>query len=294
MTHPDTRLPPTAHVGHARVQVPDLREAQSFYGELLGLRPVVQADAAIAYSASGQAPVLLEVIERPGAPPKPPRTTGLYHLALLMPSRADLGRLFRRLLDVSWPFQGFSDHGVSEALYLADPFGNGLELYADRPRERWLWRDGQIAMTTEPLDLDDLLRAGAGQNWQGMPAEATLGHVHLHVSDLARAEGFYHGVLGFDVTQRTGIGALFLSAGGYHHHLGVNIWAGRGAPPPPPESVGLLSFALRVPGRAPWEALRERAIAAGLPIEQAPNVRSELAFLLHDADSNAVVVVCVT
>src|SRR5690606_13490320 len=156
----------------------------------------------------------------------------------------ELARLVLRLAEARWPFQGFSDHGVSEAVYLPDPDGNGLELYADRPRSAWQWRDGELVMFTRPLAVEGLLaelaRAPArpgGPPWHPL---RRIGHVHLHVAELARSGAFYHGLLGFAVTTRRYPGALFLAAGGYHHHLGLNIWEGQGAPPPPADAAGLV------------------------------------------------------
>jgi catechol 2,3-dioxygenase len=192
-------------------------------------------------------------------------------------------------VDQGWPFQGAADHLVSEALYLTDPDGNGLELYVDRPRAAWPYRNGQLIMATDPLDLNALL-AEADQDpapWTGVDPGVDVGHVHLHVSDLARAEAFYSGLLGMDVTQRGYPGALFLSAGGYHHHLGVNTWAGAGAPPPPPDAVGLISFALNLPGAPAWRALLDRLRAAGAPLEGG-EWENGLYALIYDPDRNGI------
>ena len=160
---------------------------------------------------------------------RPHGTTGLFHLAILLPSRADLARALRRVADAGWRFTGASDHLVSEALYLHDPEGNGIEIYRDRPREQWRFVDGELQMDTLPLDLDSVLGelSGADTEANGMPAGTRIGHVHLNVAELSAAEDFYAGALGFDVTVRSYPGALFFSTGGYHHQIGVNTWAGR-------------------------------------------------------------------
>jgi catechol 2,3-dioxygenase len=218
------------------------------------------------------------------------RTTGLYHVAIRYPGRQVLAQAFQRLVAHRWPFQGFSDHGVSEALYLADPDGNGLELYVDRAREHWAYRDGQIAMTTEPLDVEGLLAKARTDpaTWTGLHPETDIGHVHLHVSDLAEAEAFYHGLLGLDVTQRGYPGALFLSAGGYHHHLGINTWAGVGAPPPPPDAVGLICFSLYVPDQISWQGLLDRVQEAGMQVEGGEHDNQMGIVRIQDPDRNNV------
>jgi catechol 2,3-dioxygenase len=261
---PEFRLPSGTHVGFVHLRVSDADEARAFYGELLGFRPVQSrqnlGQETLALSATGEEPVHLLLTEKPGARPKPPQTCGLFHVAIRLPDRQALAGTFKRLLAHNWPFQGFSDHGVSEALYLADPDGLGLELYRDRPREEWPRQNGQIEMHTNPLDLQDLLAEVADESapWDGIHPGTDIGHIHLQVSQLAEAENFYHDILGLDVTQRSYPGALFFSAGGYHHHVGTNIWASRGAPPAPEDAVGLISFSLEIPDREAWAAMVAR------------------------------------
>jgi catechol 2,3-dioxygenase len=289
----DYRLPADTHIGHVHLQVSNLQKAVSFYIELLGFRQANHNGATVSLSASGRAPYHILLTEWPGARPKPPRTSGLYHIAIRLPSRPALARVFQRLVAHKWPFQGFADHLVSEAIYLADPDRNGLELYMDRPREHWQHRNGQIAMATDPLDVESLLAEATEDRepWTGIHPETDIGHVHLHVSDLAQAEAFYHGLLGLEVTQRSYPGALFFSAGGYHHHLGVNVWAGVGAPPPPADAVGLRSFGLRLPAGQAWHSLRERLDGAGLEVEDLPDGADVTGMLVHDPDRNAVEII---
>jgi catechol 2,3-dioxygenase len=283
------RLPAETHVGHVRLQVSDLGRALAFYHDLLGFR-LVDREAETAYhSATGQLPYHFVLTRHPHARPKPPNTTGLYHVAVRFAHRLALARAFRRLAAREWPFQGFSDHKVSEAIYLTDPDGLGLELYADRPRDDWPRQEGQIAMGTEPLDVEALLAQGAGGGaWDGVDPGTDIGHVHLHVSDLARAEAFYHVLLGLDVTQRSYPGALFLSAGGYHHHLGLNLWAGQGVPPPPPDAVGLISFALHLPDGEAWRNLLARLQAADVAVEDRLAYPHALSALVRDPDGTGV------
>jgi len=185
-----------------------------------------------------------------------------------VPSRADLARSLRRLVETETVLQGAADHGVSEALYLADPDGNGIEIYRDRPRAEWPYVGGRLHMGAEPVGFDNLLGEQAGPGDGAALARGTvMGHVHLHVSRLADAERFYVDVLGFELMQRYGPSALFVSAGGYHHHIGLNTWAGVGAPPPPSGALGLRHFAVKLPTEAALADVVQRVRAAGIPIE---------------------------
>lgn len=286
MTH--FQLPETAHIGYAHLRVTDLERALAFYRDAVGLRELSHDGATVTLTgASGaNAPAHLILTEQRGARPKPQRSVGLYHVAIRLPNRTALGQLFRRLVLLEVPFGGFSDHGVSEALYLADPDGNGLELYRDRPRADWPFEPGgtMIEMVTKPLDVQRLLYEAeeADAPWQGIADGTDIGHVHLHVSDLKRAEAFYVDLLGFDVMQRTYVGALFVSAGGYHHHVGLNIWAGRAQPPA--DAVGMTSFSVVIPEAKAWETLAERVRASGRLFEPL----GERAFRTRDDDGNAV------
>ena len=202
-----------------------------------------------------------------------------------MPTRADLARTLRRVADSRWPLSGASDHLVSEALYLADPEGNGIELYRDRPRDEWPRSAGSIEMATLPLDLESLLGEPGGERADTrMPAGTTLGHVHLQVADLGDAEAFWVDALGFDVTVRGYPGALFVSAGGYHHHVGLNTWAGVGAPSPPSGSRGVAWFEVVLPDGAAVAAAAARLRRVGDVTEQDGYV------LATDPSGNAVCV----
>lgn len=230
-------LPLDAHIGSVSLTVSNLSRSLQFYTDVLGF----EASGATLAPRGGR--VLIELHERIDAVPKPRRSTGLYHFAILVPSRAALGRSLRRLVEKGWPLTGAADHLVSEAMYLNDPDGLGIEIYRDRPRESWRASNGELAMSTDPLDLQSVAdEPGAGAPWQGLEAGTVMGHVHLHVSHLDTAEKFYCGQIGFDPVVRGYPGALFISAGGYHHHLGLNTWTGVGAPPPPENAVGLRSF----------------------------------------------------
>jgi catechol 2,3-dioxygenase len=248
--------------GAVRLNVADVERVRRFYEEAIGLRDA-EGDGDLHRLGTDVGP-LLELVDAPGAPARPPGTTGLFHLAILVPSRADLAGALHRLARAGGSLTGASDHLVSEALYLNDPEGNGIEVYRDRPRAEWSYRDGQVQMSTLPLDLDDLARELHGSDPGSHAAPATrIGHVHLNVSDLDAAEAFYHGLLGLDVTVRAYPGALFLSSGGYHHHVGVNTWAGEGAPAPPPGALGLSRFELVVDGPDDLERFQRRLSEAG-------------------------------
>lgn len=278
-------ISPDTNLGAAYLTVADLERSQRFYRDVLGFRELARDGDTLALSADGATPLLV-LTEQPGAPPKPSRATGLYHFAILTPSRLDLARSLRRLAEMRYPISGASDHLVSEALYLDDPDGNGIEIYRDRPRAEWPRMGGQIKMATDPLDIDGILGELERDDrpWDGLAPATTIGHMHLHVADLKAAEAFYHGVLGFDIVVRYGPSALFVSAGGYHHHIGLNTWAGVGAPPAPAGSAGLRYFVVRLPDQAALDAVLARVREAGIAIEP----RGEGA-LVRDASGNGVV-----
>jgi catechol 2,3-dioxygenase len=258
-------IPAGTQIGHVSLTVADLDRAREFYERVIGLRTLDQAGDTVRLGADGGAPVI-ELVGDPEASPRRPGTTGLFHLAILLPGRAELAGALRRVVDAGWPLAGASDHLVSEALYLGDPEGNGIEIYRDRPRDEWRRVDGRLQMATLPLDLDSVLeeQGATGGESSHAPAGTRIGHVHLNVADLAAAEAFYGGVLGFDVTVRDYPGAVFLSAGGYHHHIGANTWAGEGSPPPAPGSRGLRRFEIIVPSAAELAQVERRLIDAGL------------------------------
>lgn len=239
-------LPNDTHIGRVRLQVADLPRSLAFYRDLLGWQQASDSPGLASLSAGADQPVRIELFERSGAHPKPTHSAGLYHIAIRVPDRAALGALLQRLIQANYPLQGGADHLVSEAIYLADPDGNGVELYRDRPRSDWPWHGDTVQMSSDPLDVQGILRQAA-QPWQGLPEQTDIGHVHLQVSDLAQAERFFVKLIGLDVTQRNYPGALFMAAGGYHHHVGSNIWSSRGAPPAPAEAAGLAFFELVIP-----------------------------------------------
>jgi catechol 2,3-dioxygenase len=258
-------IDPATSMATVRLTVSDLARSRAFYERAVGLLGTERDDGTIALAPPGR-PALIELLGDSTAPALDRRATGLFHLAILLPSRRDLALALTRLARARWPLDGASDHLVSEALYLSDPDGNGIEIYRDRPREEWRRSAGQIEMATLRLDLDGVLAelGGGDATEPAVPAGTTVGHVHLQVSDIHSAEAFYSGILGFDVTVRGYPGALFVSAGGYHHHLGLNTWHSAGSGPPAPGAIGLRSFDVLLPTEAELVAVLERIRAAGV------------------------------
>jgi catechol 2,3-dioxygenase len=261
---PEVAIHPDTSMGTVRLTVSDLDRSRGFYEQALGLRAADREDGMMAFGPAGAHP-LVELRGDSSAPGLDRRATGLFHLAVLVPSRTDLAFALARVAEARWPLDGASDHLVSEALYLSDPDGNGIEIYRDRPREEWPRANGTLAMDTLPLDLDSVLGelSDARELQPLVPPGTRIGHVHLQVSDIREAEDFYSGVLGFEVMVRGYPGALFVSAGGYHHHLGLNTWHSAGAAPPTPGAVGLRNFEITLPHAHELDRVLERVSAAG-------------------------------
>lgn len=235
---------PITFVSHVRIKVMDLERSLTFYKEILGFDVLEETASTAKLTTDGKTSILS--IEQPtDVIPKQGRTTGLYHFALLLPEKKDLANIVVHLVENGIRF-GSSDHLVSEALYLHDPDGNEIEIYIDRDPSEWSWSGEEVAMTVDPLDFERLLQHRTDQ-WAGLPKETLMGHIHLHVSELEKTEEFYVKGLGFDVVNRYGTQALFLSTGKYHHHIGVNTWNGVGAPKPAEKSVGMESYTLILP-----------------------------------------------
>jgi catechol 2,3-dioxygenase len=269
---PGYRLPDATQVGGVRLQISDLGRSVDYYQQVIGLAVIRRDAMSAALGPRGQDTVLVELHERKGVRPVPPHGRfGLYHFALLVPGRADLGRFVAHAADRRARFAS-ADHLVSEALYLWDPDGLGIEVYADRPRSDWQTRGAEVAMATEPLDLHGLIGAAQGSPWDGLPSDTVMGHVHLHVGSLPHAEALYHAALGFDKVVWNFPGALFLSAGGYHHHLAVNTWV-EGASPAGHEDARLLEWRLVLPGQNDVEAAAESMRGSGYRVSDDRNDR---------------------
>ncbi len=289
-------IPPDTSIGTVRLIVSDVARSRAFYEQALGLETAAEQEAVVVL-AGPDGNALVELHGDPSAPPLNHRATGLFHLAILVPSRVELARSLWRLAIQRWPLSGASDHLVSEALYLSDPDGNGIEIYRDRARSEWPQEDGRLRMASLPLDLNNLAQELRGSRDLGArPSSASplagepiaagtrIGHVHLQVSDLNEAEGFYSDLLGFAVMVRGYPGALFVSAGGYHHHIGLNVWNSAGAAPPPAGAIGLREFEVHLPNETTFEELADRLHATGRGFERVAG-----ALRVRDPAGNAVV-----
>jgi catechol 2,3-dioxygenase len=263
------RLPEATRLGPVRLQVGDLERSLAFYEGVLGLHRLERgASHARLGSPAPEKTALVELYELRGARPVPERRrTGLFHFALLLPDRASLGRFVRHLGEIDVR-AGAADHLVSEAFYLQDPDHLGIEVAADRPRSTWRRIGRELLMATDPVDIAGLLAASGGEPWSGIPAGTVVGHVHLHVGDLAAAAAFYSEALGFDRTVWEYPGALFLGAGGYHHHLGTNLWAGRDASPPEADEAQLLEWTLELPDAASSKAATDSLERGGHAVDR--------------------------
>jgi catechol 2,3-dioxygenase len=281
------RLPPDISMGKVSLSVADLSRSLHYYLETIGLELHDQTQGEVILGAGNRD--LLHLVEFHNAS-RAPRTTGLYHYALRVPSRYELARTLHRLSEKQANFVGFADHHVSEAIYLADPDGHGIEIYRDRPRDQWLDSQGKFYMSTDPLDLQGLLKElpSPVPSWDGIHPDTDMGHVHLHVSRLPEALEFYLGELGFDLMADWS-SAGFISAGGYHHHLGLNTWAGVNAPAPPENSLRLLSYEIQLPDGAALASVAGRLENSGSKI-----IKQNGEFAVEDPSSNRIILTSYT
>jgi catechol 2,3-dioxygenase len=253
------------HIGMVGLTVRDLDRLTTYYRDLLGLTILVRSANSVRLGTAGVA--LLELTQKPDALPDDTREAGLYHTAFLMPTRADLARWILHAAKSRVPITGASDHDVSEAIYLDDPEGNGIEVYTDRPRERWRYDGELIFQKTDPLDIDAIIREidPATATYPSAPEGLRIGHIHVRVGNVAKAEEFYLGTLGLDVTRRRS-GATFMSSGGYHHHVAANVWHSNGAGVRNEKRAGLAWFEMEVADAATLDALSKRLTAAGASV----------------------------
>lgn len=271
---------PYTYTGEVHLNVLDLNRSIEFYKEIIGFKVLELTSNKAVLTAGGQAPLL--IIEQPeNVTPKELHKSGLYHFALLLPKRADLGAIIKHFIEHRIQF-GAADHLVSEALYLSDPDGNGIEIYIDRNPSLWEWNDGKVAMSTDPLDGESVVAESVGQTWDGLPNGTVMGHVHLHVANLPEAEVFYN-ALGFEVVTNYPQ-ALFMSNGKYHHHIGLNTWNGEGALKPSQGSVGLQSYALVYPTEAVLNEAVTKVEALGVQVKS-----NENGFIVEDPAGNRIV-----
>jgi catechol 2,3-dioxygenase len=268
-------LPSGTRLGHVHLTVASMDLALHFYTQALGLEPLERDESSVRLGAPGEK-TLVVITEAPEARPKPTRTTGLYHYALLLPNRKHLARFFLHIRELDYPLVGAADHLVSEAIYLQDPDGHGVEVYADRPRETWYKQDGGLRMATHALDTEALIAEldDGDREWQEMPSGTMLGHIHFQVADLEEAVEFYQQALGFDLNLAYGPRAAFLSVDGYHHHIGLNTWAGVGAPRPPDDAATLRYVSLVIPSASEVERIHSRLMESGFEPKERPEVLS--------------------
>ncbi|MBP1934333.1 VOC family protein [Ammoniphilus resinae] len=274
---------PATFVGHVKIKVEKLERSLKFYQEILGFGVLEQTTTTAMLTTDGKTSFLS--LEQPeNVIPKQGRTTGLFHFAILLPKRSDLANIVIHFRENGIRLMAAEDHQVSEALYLNDPEGNGIEIYVDRDPSSWIWKDTEVDMTTIPLNMRNLLSSLVpGESWKGMPEGAVMGHIHLHVTELVQTEEFYGKGLGFDVVNRYKEEALFLSTEKYHHHVAVNIWNGIGAPTPPENSVGLESFTLILPNEEARLQVVTNLKQIGAFVKEENNL-----FVTHDPSGNRI------
>lgn len=284
------KIPENTKILSASLKIKDLPNSLNFYSGLLGLKEIERESKSALLSADGKLPALIELYEDKNAKPVDRHSTGLYHIAVRFPSRKALAEVFMNLFNNNTKFHGFSDHLVSEAIYLADPDGNGIELYVDKPKEEWKWNNGQIEMETLPLNLA-LITHELGDNppaWKGINPDTMIGHIHLRVSDLAKADSFYKGILGFDVTTRNYPGALFFSAGGYHHHIGTNTWSVQKTQHDGNNTLGLISYTINIPDKAVLDEIKSKSKSIGIETEPISPAGNGHSFYIKDFDNNKI------
>lgn len=254
---------PNTYVTNVEIKVSDLQRSLAFYQDVIGFKVLQQESHKATLTADGKT-ALLTIVQPETVEEKTRFTTGLYHFALLLPSRHDLANVISHF-HKNGVYFGASDHDVSEALYLSDPDKNGIEIYADRPEDKWTWHSNQVHMVTEPLNIQSILAEG-NDTWSGLPTGTVMGHIHLSVSNLTEAEEFYTKGLGFDIVTRYGTQALFISTGRYHHHIGLNTWYSENAPKLGEHQVGLNTFSLRLDNEQQVATMKENLRAIDAPV----------------------------
>ncbi|MFA9557583.1 VOC family protein [Evansella sp. AB-rgal1] len=260
-------ISPKIGIGKIKLTVQNIQDSIDFYTKLLGFTVLDKCDDFVSLTADGKT-TLVELREQSDATINQHRTTGLYHFAILVPNRKELAISLQHLLNSQYRLDGASDHLFSEAVYLRDPDGHGIEIYADRPKESWkVNQDGTLAVASDPLDVQGLLAEAIGENWSGLHQDTILGHVHVHVADMEKTKDFYHNILGFPIKIEIADHALFIAGGDYHHHLGLNTWAGVGAPQPPSSVVQMEYFTITVPSMEEMESIMGKLVQNDIEVE---------------------------
>ncbi|PKH10863.1 VOC family protein [Planomicrobium sp. MB-3u-38] len=259
---------PVTYTDEVGLKVLDLAGMKEFYQDIIGFQVISEQVSEVRLGTDGKS--LIRLTAREGVEPKQDRYAGLYHFAILLPSRKELGKILLHLHQQGIRL-GSSDHLVSEALYLSDPEGNGIEIYRDRDSEEWDWNNGEVAMAVDPIDAEGVVQEAALSNecWSGMPSGTVMGHVHLHVSNLDEAKEFYTDGLGFEIVTSMGGQALFLSDQKYHHHIGLNVWNGTGIPALPEQAAGLDFYTLVFADETKRSQTAERLRALGAEVTEA-------------------------
>ncbi len=278
-------LPKNTRLGEVHLNISNLSKSLDFYQQSLGLQVNRQEGKTAYLGAGGKDFLVLTEISDAAVPH---RNTGLYHFALLLPTRLALGQFIQNLVDTQTQVQGMVDHIVSEAIYLPDPDGNGIEVYRDKPEDQWQYEpNGDIRMANLPLDIDGIMaELKEGEQWEKLSDGSVLGHMHLHVRQIPEGIDFYKDIIGLDLMMEWGQTAAFLSSGGYHHHLGINTWNGVGASPPPPKSIGLDHFSVILPSSLEIQKIVSRADQANITIEERGD-----GLLLRDPSRNGILLI---
>jgi len=237
-----------AHVSSVEIRVLDLNKSISFYTHTIGMKLLSQSDTHADFGVNTNN-VLLRLVQIENGHPKEARTAGLYHVAYLLPTRKDLGLILKHFIELRTPLQGASNHGISEAIYLADPDGNGIEIAADTPDSTWKWNGDKLDILSNngPMDIQSVLNEAKGLEFNGLPDTTIVGHLHLHASELVESKKFYRDILGLDIVIEIPNSAIFMSYGKYHHHIAINLWNGKGVKQASSSTPGLIVANLNIP-----------------------------------------------
>ncbi|MBK8551451.1 MAG: VOC family protein [Ignavibacteria bacterium] len=280
-----SKIPDSTKIQSIDLRVRDMKTSIDFYCRQMGFREIERNDNTVLLSSNGSFPYLFKLVEDKKAPVRIKGTTGLYHIAILFPNRKELARVFLRLFNDGVKFRGFSDHLVSEAIYLDDPDGNGIELYVDKPKETWVWKNGEVVMDSLPLDLSLITNELTDKDDRiGIHPDTFLGHIHLNVSDLRKAEEFYNEIIKMKISNYSYPGAKFFAAGDYHHHIGTNTWQTNKKIKRNENSLGMISFTIKIPDADFLKQLAEKSKESGYEIIK----QEDKSISVKDMDGNVV------